>query len=348
MHSLEPKLRQRGRASVDFMVHIVRGSEDVRQRAQTDIEQAAGDPDTLPDDLDARTEKINAGLKSKASRVKSSLGEWHGRSHGPVATEAFEEIQTDLQPDLDAAMSGPAQLYLDPDFVPPAYWADVEFHRTAGGWDGHPYAGYVHGEIIHKRMVNSLFPGGIFKQRRLVAERAPRKNYNAILDMGISTGHFATALAETYPDAKLTGVDLSSRALEHSYRTANVMGWDWKLYQRPAEETGFATESFDLVTSYIVLHEVPERIIRKIFDEAYRVLKPGGDLLMSDVTRYSDMNKLQAWQADQGAAFGGEPHWRESASADLGAIACEVGFANVVAEGLAPMSYPHVVTGTKP
>ena len=51
---------------------------------------------------------------------------------------------------------------------------------------------------------------------------------------------------------------------------------------------------------------------------------------------------------DQGAKYGGEPHWRESASADLGAIARKVGFKNVTAAGDQPRSYPYVVQGSKP
>ena len=214
--------------------------------------------------------------------------------------------------------------------------------------DGHEYAGYVHAEIIHRKIVNETFPGGLFVPRRKIAARAPKESYATILDMGCSTAHFTQALQETYPEAKITGVDLSARTLEHARRVANAHGWDWKLYQRAAEETGFEDESFDLVASYILLHEVPASAIKAIFAEAFRVLKPGGDMIMSDVTRYSDVDKLTAWKMDQGAKYGGEPHWRESASADLGAIAKKVGFINVTAAGDQPRSYPYVVQGRKP
>lgn len=346
---LNPQLRQRGRAEVDFMVNMFKGSVGVRQKADADINAAAGDIEDLPDDMDARSEFIEPRVStSRPKRVISLVGEWHARNHANVCERAFEEIFPSIKDGLADLDHGDAELFLDPNFEAPAYWKGVDYHRTAGGWDGHEYAGYVHAEIIHRKIVNETFPGGLFTPRRKIAARAPKDSYDTILDMGCSTAHFTQALQETYPEAKITGVDLSARTLEHAKRVANAHGWDWKLYQRAAEETGFAYESFDLVASYILLHEVPASAVEAIFAEAFRVLKSGGDMIMSDVTRFADVDKLTAWKMDQGAKYGGEPHWRDSASADLGAIAKKVGFIGVSAAGDAPRSYPYVVQGRKP
>ncbi len=340
-----PKLRQRGRASVDFLAQMALASAPVRERVNKDMEIAQLSDDNLPDELDARYDAIDSALSgSNAYATQRLMGDWHGRAHGKIAIEAFEEIQPDLQPLIDAASEGSASLTLDPELEPPAYWTGVHFHRTAGGWDGHKHMGYVHGEIIHKKMVARFFPGGIFAQRQAIAEMAPKDSYARILDMGCSSGHFTTALENTYPDAQITGVDFSARMLEHAYRTANANGWNWDLYQRAAEDTGFEDSSFDLVASYIILHEMPAAAIREAFAEAFRVLEPGGDMIMSDVTRYADLDKLSEWKADRGAKFGGEPHWRESAGLDLAQVAAEAGFVDVEATGI----YPHVVKGRKP
>lgn len=347
--TLNPKLKQRGRAEIDFMISMFSGSSDVRQKSDADIDAAAGNIDELPEDIDARTKVIKPILSaSRAHRVRSLVGEWHARNHANVCERAFEEIFPDLEEDLTALHNGPARLHLDPDLKAPAYWEGVDFHRTEGGWDGHPFAGYIHAEIIHRKIVDAAYPGGIFAQRKKIAERAPQKHYDNILDMGCSTAHFTQALQETYPKAQITGIDLSPRTLEHAFRVANAHGWNWDLYQRAAEDTGFDEASFDLVASFILLHEVPEPTIEAIFAETFRVLKPGGDMIMSDVTRYADLDKLAAWKVDQEAIYGGEPHWRDSASADLGAIAKKVGFVDVSAAGDEPRSYPYVVQGRKP
>ena len=261
----EPQLRQRGRASIDFLALIAGASGAVRDAVDGELAERQVTASSLPQDMDARYDTVNAALHdSRAYATLNLLGDWHGRSHGQYAVQAFEEIAEELRPVMDAAEQGPARLTLNPDQVAPDYWEGVEFHRTALAWDNYDNMGFVHGEIIHRKMVDRLYPGGIFKQRRAVAGMAPRDDYARILDMGCSSGHFTAALEDAYPDAKITGIDLSRRMLEHAWRTANVNGWDWDLYQRPAEATGFADASFDLVASYIILHEIPADAIRAI------------------------------------------------------------------------------------
>jgi ubiquinone/menaquinone biosynthesis C-methylase UbiE len=46
--------------------------------------------------------------------------------------------------------------------------------------------------------------------------------------------------------------------------------------QRLAENTGFPDGHFDLVTSYLLHHELPADITRKVVAETYRVTRPGG------------------------------------------------------------------------
>lgn len=340
----DPQLRQRGRASIDFLALTAGASMRVRNAVDNELTERQVTAGSLPEDMDARYAVVDSALRdSRAYSTLNLLGDWHGRSHGKISVEAFEDIAEDLKPAMEAAEHGPARLTLNPDQVAPDYWDGVEFHRTALAWDNYDNMGYVHGEIIHKKMVDRMYPGGIFKQRRTVAGMAPRDHYDNILDMGCSSGHFTTALTDAFPKAKITGVDLSRRMLEHAWRTANANGWDWDLYQRPAEATGFDDASFDLVASYIMLHEMPADAIRASFAEALRVLRPGGDMVMSDVTRYADLDRLSAWKADRSAKFGGEPHWRESASLDLAAVAKDVGFAEARAEGI----YPHVLIARK-
>lgn len=347
--ALEANLKQRGRASIDFFASLTRGLEKARDAVTLEIEAIAPRPEELPDDLDERDALLTKALrKSAAYRAHELAGEWYNRYHGIYAREAFEEILPEIESELKALDEGPTVLVADPSLVPPDYWDGVNFHRTAGGWVGHPYQGFIHGEIVHRRMVDAFFPGGIFKQRRRVAAMAPKESYERILEMGSSTGHYTLALAETYPDAEITGVELSLQLLEHARRVGNNYRYSWKLYQRAAEATGFEANTFDLVTSYILLHELPADAIRAVFAEALRVLKPGGDIVMSDVTRYADLDKIGEWRADRLARYGGEPHWRSSASLDLGATALEVGFQDVTAESKGPGSYPFVVTGRKP
>jgi SAM-dependent methyltransferase len=348
---LDPHLKQRGRASFDFLSAL-------GMTAQTRVFPAVAanmaakniTNETVPDDLDARNAFVEGKMRdSSAFRVQQLMGEFHARYSGPLAAEAFLEIYPDISDTMRAFdRDGPTTLEVDEAFTPPDYWRDIEFHRTTGGWDAYADAGYVHGELIHKLLVEKLYPGGIFKQRRIVAGLAPKRDYRRILEMGCSTGHYTLALSETFPEAEITGVDVSIETLRHARRVGNAKGATWKLHLRAAEDTGFEEATFDLVTSYILLHELPADTVKAVFTEAFRVLAPGGDMLMSDVTRYSALDKLGVFRADYGAKYGGEPYWRESASLDLKAIAEAAGFIDVRSEGVGGAPYPWIVAGRKP
>jgi len=340
-------LKQRGRASVDFMTGLFFGTASLRTHINESVSQLVPNIDNLPEDLDDRNQYFEEYLESdRIFRVSELVAEWHAREHGRVARTAFEELKDEIEPALQILDDGPVTLHLDTEFSPPKYWDGVVFHRTQGGWT-EDYQGYVHGEIVHKKMVDALLTGSIFQQRIDVAAQNKGKDYSKILETGSSTGHYTLALSEVFPKADITGVELSEELLRHARRVGNSKGLSWELYQAPAESTPFEDDSFDFVTSYILLHETPPDIIKRIFDEAYRVLKPGGDMLMCDVRRYADMNKLEEWQADRSAMYGGEPHWRASAKSNLEKIAMDAGFVKVETQSIGHGGYLFIIKGQK-
>lgn len=344
------QLRQNGRAALDFMVAVTAASRPLGAAWNGALQKAGVTADDLPDDLDERHDAMDAALAgSKAFAVSGLLTEFASVEHGRVAREAYGEIRDVVEPRLDALeKQGPASLEADPDFTPPAYYQDVWFHRTTGGWDGHEAQGFIHGELIHRHYVAKNFPGDIFAQRRRVLEELPRRDYRRILEMGTSSGHYTVALQQTFPDAEITGLDISLPMLRQALRVANENGWPWRLMRRAGEDTGLPDASFDLVTSYIIFHEMPADAIRGSFAEAFRLLEPGGQVLMSDVTPYCEQDKLGVWRADWLAKFGGEPYWREAASLDWTQLATEAGFVDVRSHGIDGKPYPWIVVGTKP
>lgn len=104
-----------------------------------------------------------------------------------------------------------------------------------------------------------------------------------ILDIGCSVGMSTFALQAIYPQAKLTGLDLSPYFLavadyKSQQRQASV---NW--VHAAAESTGLADASFDLVSIFLVCHELPQLATKQILGEAKRLLRPGGHLAIMDM-----------------------------------------------------------------
>jgi ubiquinone/menaquinone biosynthesis C-methylase UbiE len=71
------------------------------------------------------------------------------------------------------------------------------------------------------------------------------------------------------------GVDLSMGSLQCARRRCELAGFVPDLHLADAENLPFASDSFDVVYSYGVMHHSPNTA--KCLTEAWRVLKPGGE-----------------------------------------------------------------------
>ncbi|MSO98963.1 MAG: class I SAM-dependent methyltransferase [Rhodospirillaceae bacterium] len=354
---LDYKLRQSGRAALDFLSAFGPASAELQKRQHEALTKAGLTDDAkLADDMDERARQIEGTLAEvPAFRASNLMGEWHSDHHAPLAAEAFAEIETELKPTFEKLKHGKTTLTPDPSLTPDKYWL-YPIHRTTGGWDGHPHMGFVHGELIQRYIVGKAArppaAGGvaadIFAQRKQFAEQAPRRDYGKVLEIGCSSGPFTMKLAEVFPKAEIHACDISVAQLEQAQRNGNNLGHAWTLFQADGRKTGKADAMFDLVTSYIVLHELPVDVIGDILRESFRVLKPGGDLMFGDVAPYSAMNKLNAWRTDFLAKFGGEPFWRGSSTMDMVGLMKSIGFVDVKYYGVAPTNYPWVTYGRKP
>ena len=343
-------LNQRGRSSNEFLASLAHYGGSIGAEVEQYIADAGLSESVLEQDYSARADQITSVLRSsKVFQLEMLINEWLSINHGLVAIDAFEEISATVEPLLQQQSVGCCELTLNPDCVIPEYWQGVAIHRTTGGWDGHEHMGFIHREIIHKRYVSERYPWKIFLQRAQVLEELPPSaSFDTILEMGCGTGHYTFALAERFPDAQIWGCDLSATLLRQAQRVANAHHWPWKLFQAPAEDTGLAADQFDLVTSYILLHELPATAIEKMFNEAFRVLKPGGTVMMSDARPLWDMDKLTQWRTLHRAHYGGEPFWQEATSLNLQDLLQSIGFEQATSYGLGDARYPWVTTGVKP
>jgi len=127
--------------------------------------------------------------------------------------------------------------------------------------------------------VGFMAPGGEGNIARLVEGLAIRDR--RILDIGCGIGGPAFVLASKY-GAHVVGTDIESQLIEQARLRAERLGID-SICEFVAVDPGpmtFPDGSFDVVLSTGVIMQIENK--REIFEEALRVLKPGGILTCYD------------------------------------------------------------------
>lgn len=98
-----------------------------------------------------------------------------------------------------------------------------------------------------------------------------------VLDVGCGTGRMVENLKKF--GAKVTGVDVSEKMLaiaKKRFSTSEFVLGD-------IEDLPFEDESFDMVVAtFVIVHLAA---LQRAFDEVYRVLKPGGVFLLSNINQ---------------------------------------------------------------
>ncbi|MFM7791828.1 MAG: class I SAM-dependent methyltransferase, partial [Microcystis panniformis] len=112
---------------------------------------------------------------------------------------------------------------------------------------------------------------------------------NDIVDLGCSVGMSSFALQDTYPQARVTGLDLSPYYLAVAQYQAQQKQKTIQWQHAAAEKTQLPSQSYDLVSSFLMFHELPQQATREIFAEARRLLRSGGYLTLMDMNPRSEI-----------------------------------------------------------
>jgi ubiquinone/menaquinone biosynthesis C-methylase UbiE len=116
-----------------------------------------------------------------------------------------------------------------------------------------------------------------------------------IVDIGCSVGMSTFAMQAIYPAAHLTGVDLSPYFLTvANYRAQQQQAQQIDWVHAAGESTGLPAASYDLVSLFLICHELPQTATRQIFQEAKRLLKPGGHIAIMDMNPKSEIYSQMA------------------------------------------------------
>ena len=134
--------------------------------------------------------------------------------------------------------------------------------------------------------------GGDIQQQvsSLVINKVDEKSIGKLLDIGCGSGVLSVELAIKCPKLKIWGIDYWGSIWGYSKDKCEKLASDYHVSDRVSFEQASASslpfddESFDIIISNMVFHEVADaKDKREVIKEALRVLKEGAQFIFQDL-----------------------------------------------------------------
>ncbi|KAK9917244.1 hypothetical protein WJX75_002270 [Coccomyxa subellipsoidea] len=250
----------------------------------------------------------------------------------------------------------------DPDLVLPDYYTQP-FHAYRDGnlcWEAalqvNAAAKSVHAPVMDPEGKlldpegDSQLRGSYTRNMLKLMERAgATRPVRDAVDLGCATGLSTLELQSAFPAASFTALDLSphflavARHLQQQREAASGASEPIRFVHAAAEATGLPSETVDLVSCCLVMHELPRAATKNIIAEAHRVLRPGGTFAIMEMNPASAGFQRIFRNPFAYAAFKStEPWLMEYISLDLPAELREAGFVSVLQAECTPRHFTMV------
>jgi ubiquinone/menaquinone biosynthesis C-methylase UbiE len=300
--------------------------EDYQQSVLTQLPK----PPESAEEISARVEALDSyrvwasANRASQDRMWSLLAEQIDEDYHRIEDVA---AQLSARPEGSLHLSGGKEM--------PEYISRICIHGQPGGYMLERRADDLAAGLLYEAGGNLYAMGqGIGKRdskgERLIShirETYPDFRPRRILEMGCSAGGQSGDYPPAFPDAEFHALDVSPAMLRYAHVRAEALGATVHFHQADASETGFEDESFDLIISHNLFHEVEQSHMQKIADECYRLLAPGGMCIHQDVPiqagRFDAFGQfLSEWQTEHN----NEPFWMDFVHADLPGMLEKAGF----------------------
>ncbi len=216
----------------------------------------------------------------------------------------------------------------------PSYYLQNFHHQTDG---------YLskHSAEIYDLQVEILFNGTADSMRRRILAPLKRnlKNYLSksskkvkILDIATGTGRTLQQIQSALPDAELYGIDLSGAYLKQASKYLSSRSGDIvQLTKGNAENMPYPSSNFQALTCVFLLHELPRDARKNVLNECFRLLEPGGTLILADSIQIEDSPKFIPIMENFHKIFH-EPYYRDYIVDDINLRLEESGFSSISSE----------------
>lgn len=199
----------------------------------------------------------------------------------------------------------------------PEYYARNFHFQTDGYFSEASARRYDH-------QVEILFSGTAGAMRRMIL---PVLKSNSLgeghwLELGCGAGSATRPVLETFPKAKVTALDLSAPYLKIAQE--NLRSYpNVDFLQGDLTNLDFKNETFNVVYTVFVLHELPKPERAALVREAFRVLKPGGVLVLADSLQWDDEPELN-WALERFPKAYHEPFFKNYVEDNLSRLIKQV------------------------
>jgi SAM-dependent methyltransferase len=358
-------LEQRGRAGLQMLGAIQYfSSGHLRGRAKAAVE---GDSRAAPLIDDHKEAPAGPGVRQRIAaaraiaddhfefRLERFCQRWVGEEIWRTAIPAIEGRREAFEAFMREPAQAPAGGTMELNDCPlPKYYAGIEWHLEPGGWDGYdlygPVFAFAIGPLVFSRggYAAVSVDQDIVQQRVQAVRQFPKASYSRFYEPGCGGTTTFKAINSVFPEAELVGCDLSPQLLKNGHKFAEAQGFKVHLKQRDCLATGEPDESFDAVITYALHHELPPKVNAQLFKEMYRILEPGGDIVLTDPPPFRAVELFQAVVLDWDTENREEPFFSAVLLSSLDEQLRDAGFEQVESYALGPDSYPWVTRGTKP
>ena len=241
----------------------------------------------------------------------------------------YPAVWADLIPTWERIQKGRYQEF-SPDIDTegyPNYYLQNFHHQTDGylsDWSANLYDLQVEllfngaADAMRRRILASLKAG-------LSDITSLQSRQTKVLDIACGTGRTLRLQRGMLPKASLYGVDLSPAYLRKANQLlSEIPGELPQLIQGNAESLPFAEEYFHGLSCVFTFHELPAAARQNVINEMFRVLKPGGVLVICDSIQAIDNPELIPMMENFPTIFH-EPYYKHYIYDDLGARLTEAG-----------------------